>query len=45
MEIPEWKFNANIARNTTFEGNQDQSFNHVGSKMTKSDYFRGFYFS
>ena len=45
MEIPEWKFNVNIARNTTSEKNQDQHFTHIGSKMTKSDYSRGFYFS
>ena len=45
IEIPEWKFKVKLARNTIFEGNQDEIFAHFGSKIAKSDYFRGFYFS
>ena len=45
IEIPDWKFKANIARNTIFEGNYDEIFVNFGSKIAKSDYFSGFYFS
>ena len=45
IEIPEWKLKKKLARNTIFEGNQDKVFAHFVSKIAKSDYFRGFYFS
>ena len=45
VEIPEWKLRTKLARNTIFEGNSDKSVAHCGSKIAKSDYFRGFYFS
>ena len=44
IEIPEWKLKAKLARSSIFEGNWDKIFAHFGSKMAKSDYFRGFYF-
>ena len=34
-----------LPRNTIFKGNLDDVFTHFGSKIAKSDYFRGFYFS
>ena len=45
IEIPVQKLKTKLARNTIFEGNQDKIFAHFGSKIAKSDYFRGFYFS
>ena len=45
IEIPEWKLKTKLARNTIFEGNYDKLFAHFGSKIAKSDYFRGFHFS
>ena len=45
IKIPEWKLKTILARNTTFKGNWDKIFAHFGSKIAKSNYFRGFYFS
>ena len=45
IEIPESKLKAKLATNTTFEENQDKIFANFGSKIAKSDYFRGFYFN
>ena len=45
IEIPEWKLKIKLARNTIFQGNYDKSFAHFGSRIAKSDCFRGFYFS
>ena len=45
IEILEWKLKTKLARNTIFEGNYDKIFARFGSKITKSDYFRGLYFS
>ena len=45
IEMPEWKFKTEIARNTIFEGNYDKMFACFGSKIAKSDYIRGLYFS
>ena len=45
IKIPEWKLKAKLARNTVFEGNQDEIFAHFVSKIVKGDYFRGFCFS
>ena len=47
LEIPlrnTSKFQANIARNTTFEGNWGHICVHFESKMAKSNYFQGFHF-
>ena len=44
IEIPEWKLKTNLARNT-FQGNHGKIFARFGSKIAKSDYFRGLYFS
>ena len=45
IEIPEWKFKANEACNTTFKGSQDKIFAQFGTKIALSDYFQVFYFS
>ena len=45
IEIPEWKFKTKLARNTIFEGNYDKIFARSGSKIAKSDYVRGLYYS
>ena len=45
IEIPVRKLQANIARTTIHKGNYDQIFAQFGSKMAKSHYFQGFYFS
>ena len=45
IEIPEWKLKIKLARNTIFQGNYDKIFAHFGSRIAKSDCFRGFYFS
>ena len=45
IEIPEWKLKTKLARNTISEGNQDKYFAYFESKIAKSDYLRGFYFS
>ena len=45
IEIPKWKLNTKLARNTIFEGNYEKPFPHFGSKIAKSDFFRGFHFS
>ena len=36
VQIPEQKFKANIARNATFQGYQDQIFAQIGSKIAKN---------
>ena len=41
VEITELKLKAKLAINSIFEGNYDKI---VASKMTKSYYFKGFYF-
>ena len=41
----EWKLKTILARNTIFEENEGKVFAHFGSKIAKSDYFRGFFFS
>ena len=45
IEMPEWKLKTKLARNTIFEGNYDKLFACFVSKIAKSDYFRGLYFS
>ena len=48
LEIAEYKFKANIARTTTFDGNWEirkKNLPNFGSKIAKSDYFQDFYFS
>ena len=45
ISIPEWKSRTKFARNTISEGYYDKMFAHFGSKIAKSGYFRGFYFS
>ena len=45
IEIPEWKLKAKLARNTIYEGNWDEIFAQFGSKIAKSSYIGGFYFS
>ena len=44
IEIPEWKLKTSLARNTAFQGNHGKIFARFGSKIAKSDYFRGLYF-
>ena len=36
VQMPEWTFKANIARNTTFQGRQVQIFARLGSKIAKN---------
>ena len=45
IEIPEWKLKAKLARNTIYEGDWDEIFAQFGSKIAKSSYIGGFYFS
>ena len=45
IEIPEWKLKIKLARNIVFKGNCDKICACFGSKIAKSDYFRGLYFS
>ena len=45
IKIPEWKLKVKLARSTIFQENEDEIFAHFGSKIAKSEVFRGFYFS
>ena len=45
IEISERKWKTELARNTIFEGNYDKIFADFGSKIAKSNYFGGLYFS
>ena len=42
IEMPEWKFKPNIAKNATFEENQDQIFVKLGQKRQKMIIFEVF---
>ena len=44
VQTPEWKFKANIARNTTLRDPGTKFFPDLGEKWQKTDYFQEFHF-
>ena len=45
VQISQWTFKANIARNVTFKDVSAKFLSHLGQKWQKNDYFQKFHFS